>query len=173
MDLVIKRIGARFVYWYNIKYQRVGHLFQDRFKSEPVETDKYLLAVIRYIHQNPIKAGICKKAEDYKYSSYNEYTTASLIVDTEFILSLMSVDEFVKYNNEIDEAKCLDIKSNIRIRVTDEQASEIIEKVSKCNNTCDFQKLPVEFKIKCVKSFYDKGISIDYAAKAKVWSKSG
>ena len=35
----------------------VGHLFQDRFKSEPVENDAYFLTVLRYIHQNPVKAG--------------------------------------------------------------------------------------------------------------------
>ncbi|MBE6563266.1 MAG: hypothetical protein E7660_05975 [Ruminococcaceae bacterium] len=55
IEQIFKRIGGKFVYWYNIKYQRVGHLFQDRFKSEPVETNDYLLTVIRYIHQNPLK----------------------------------------------------------------------------------------------------------------------
>ena len=54
LEQIFKRIGGRFVYWYNVKYQRVGHLFQDRFKSEPVDTDAYLLTVIRYIHQNPV-----------------------------------------------------------------------------------------------------------------------
>ena len=73
IELVMKRIATRFVYWYNIKYQRLGHLFQDRFKSEPVENDEYFLTVVRYIHQNPVKAGICKKPQDYNYSSYNEF----------------------------------------------------------------------------------------------------
>ena len=58
LEQVFKRIGGRFVYWYNVKYQRVGHLFQDSFKSERVDDEAYLLAVIRYIHQNPVKAGI-------------------------------------------------------------------------------------------------------------------
>ena len=49
----IKRIGASYVYWYNAKYERVGHLFQGRFRSESVEGDRYLLVVLRYIHQNP------------------------------------------------------------------------------------------------------------------------
>ena len=61
IEQVMKRIATRFVYWYNIKYQRVGHLFQDRFKSEPVEDDTYFLTVLRYIHQNPMKAGLSKK----------------------------------------------------------------------------------------------------------------
>ena len=58
LEQVFKRICGRFVYWYNIKYRRVGHLFQDRFKSEPVDSNEYLLTVVRYIHQNPIKAGL-------------------------------------------------------------------------------------------------------------------
>ena len=67
LEQVFKRIGGRFVYWYNVKYQRVGHLFQDRFKSEPVDSDAYLLTVIRYIHQNPVKAGLCERPEDYPF----------------------------------------------------------------------------------------------------------
>lgn len=41
VDLVMKRIAGSYVYWYNWKYYRKGHLFQDRFKSEPVENDAY------------------------------------------------------------------------------------------------------------------------------------
>src|SRR5690554_3854054 len=53
---VFRRIGAKYVYWYNLKYKRCGHLFQDRYRSEVVETQQYLLTVLRYIHQNPLKA---------------------------------------------------------------------------------------------------------------------
>ena len=58
LSRIFRRLGAQYVYWYNGKYERVGHLFQDRFRSEPVEDDAYLLSVLRYIHQNPVKAGI-------------------------------------------------------------------------------------------------------------------
>ena len=64
IEQVMKRIAARFVYWYNIKYRRAGHLFQDRYKSEPVENDAYFLTVIRYIHQNPIKAKLVDNIAD-------------------------------------------------------------------------------------------------------------
>ena len=65
IEQIMKRIATRFVYWYNIKYQRVGHLFQDRFKSEPVENDAYFMTVIRYIHQNPLKAGFHRR--EYRF----------------------------------------------------------------------------------------------------------
>jgi len=87
-----RRIGASFVYWYNWKYSRCGHLFQDRYKSEPVETDSYFLTVLRYIHQNPIKAGIVKEIGQYPWSSYQEYITKPEICDTAFALKLFSED---------------------------------------------------------------------------------
>ena len=46
LESVMKRIITKFVYFYNTKYARIGHLFQDRYKSEPVEDDKYLLQAV-------------------------------------------------------------------------------------------------------------------------------
>lgn len=43
LESIFKKIGSKYVYWYNLKYDRCGHLFQDRFKSEPVDSDKYFL----------------------------------------------------------------------------------------------------------------------------------
>ena len=80
LEQIFKRIGSKYVYWYNVKYQRKGHLFQDRFKSETVDNETYFLTVIRYIHQNPVKAGICEKIDDYKYSSFQEYFSKTKIV---------------------------------------------------------------------------------------------
>ena len=57
LDTVISRIGIRYAVWYNRKYQRAGHLFQDRFRSENVETDQYYMTVFRYILRNPAKEG--------------------------------------------------------------------------------------------------------------------
>ena len=55
LSTIMKSIVVKFVYFYNVKYQRVGHLFQDRFKSEPVETETYLLQVHNFwLRQKPI-----------------------------------------------------------------------------------------------------------------------
>ena len=92
----MKRIGASYVYWYNWQYNRKGHLFQDRFKSEAVEDDAYFLTVLRYIHQNPQKAGLTDDIASYKWSSYKEYTSKKTIVNIDFVLSL--------FDKEIDKA---------------------------------------------------------------------
>ena len=57
----------------NKRYKRVGSLFQGRFQSVLVDTDKHLIHLSRYIHLNPQKANLVKKAEDWEYSSYREY----------------------------------------------------------------------------------------------------
>ena len=88
----MKRIGVSFVWYYNWKYKSTGHLFQDRFKSENVETDEYLMTVIRYIHQNPVKAGIVTTSSLWKWSSckgyYGERSYPVGLLDNEFILGL-------------------------------------------------------------------------------------
>ena len=129
LDQIFKRIGARYVYWYNWKYHRLGHLFQDRFKSEPVEDDRYFLTVLRYIHQNPIKAKICNSVENYRWSSYNEYTGNSKITDCDFALSMTGIDEFIKFQNSNNDDFCLEHEVVFRLR--DDEVKEIIKKI--CN----------------------------------------
>ncbi len=62
---VMKRVGVRFVQRINRKYGRSGHLFQDRYKSEAVQDDSCFLTLIRYIHQNPVKAGLTATVAGY------------------------------------------------------------------------------------------------------------
>ncbi|MEJ7691476.1 transposase [Daejeonella sp.] len=57
----------------NKKYNRVGHLFQGRYKLQEVTDDSHFTRIITYIHQNPYVANLVKRMEDYKYSSYRSY----------------------------------------------------------------------------------------------------
>ncbi|MGB4438093.1 MAG: transposase [Sedimentibacter sp.] len=122
----VRRIAVSYAQYHNNKYGRTGHLFQNRFRSEAVDNDQYFLTVIRYIHQNPLKAGIIKNIGDYKWSSYNEYINNNeCIVDSEFVLSYFkSIKEFINYHNEINEDVCLDY--NQKKRWADEELKEFI-----------------------------------------------
>lgn len=160
IEQIMKRIAIRFVYWYNVKYQRVGHLFQDRFKSEPIEDDAYLFTVLRYIHQNPIKAGVSEKIEDYKYSSYKEFLGCPYIVDRNLIFDMMNKEDFVNFNNQKAFDKCLDIDEKRAIKVTDEEAQRIIEKYSKCKNAAEFQELDIKQRDKYLNKLRESGLSI-------------
>ena len=59
--------------YYNKKYDRVGHLFQGRFKQKNITEDEYLLQLAGYIHLNPVIDKLIEKAEDYQWSSYPDY----------------------------------------------------------------------------------------------------
>jgi REP element-mobilizing transposase RayT len=142
LDQIFKRIGARFVYWYNWKYHRRGYLFQDRYKSETIEDDKYLLTALRYIHQNPVKANLVKIIAEYKYSSYNTYIGErdDRITDTEFVLKMINREEFIKYHSRENNDKCLENNENA-FRRTDNEAWDVIKKICNCDNTAEFQRL--------------------------------
>ena len=130
ISTAIKRLSSSYVIWYNNKYERCGHLFQERFKSEPVETDGYLITVLRYIHQNPIKAGLCKSVNDYKWDSYREYINEPKIIDNGLCLSLFSDNKdkarelFVDYMNEDNDDDCLELEEYYKLR--DQDVMEII-----------------------------------------------
>ncbi|MRH41373.1 transposase [Aquibacillus halophilus] len=121
----IKRISASYVYWYNNKYDRCGHLFQDRFKSENVETITYFLTVLRYIHQNPIKAGLTNNVLECKWTSINEYLGHTSLVDVDFSLQFFSSNRskslqlFTEYMKQSNDDDCLDY--HLRVRMTDSE----------------------------------------------------
>ena len=159
LDQIFKRIGARYVYWYNWKYRRVGHLFQDRFKSEPINSDKYFLTVLRYIHQNPIKAKLCDTIKEYKWSSYREYIGDSKTVDTRFPLEMTGLDEFIRFNNSSNNDVCLECSSKI-FRFTDAEAQEMVKKICKCDKVEDLLKLCPQERESYIKKLKNAGISI-------------
>ena len=160
LDLIIKRISSSYVYWYNWKYYRRGHLFQDRFKSEPVENNEYFLTVLRYIHQNPIKAGLCKKIDEYQFSSYNDYINGDTqLVDTDFAFSIIDKDWFSEFHKENNDDKCLDINEK-DFRLSDSDARKAIQKISKCENVTEFQTLEKGQRDKYIRKLKEKGLSI-------------
>jgi len=132
LSKVMKRINVSYVHYFNQKYKRVWHLFQDRFKSENVEEDRYLLALARYIHQNPLKAGMVRKVSDYKWSSYNGYMHENnyfaKMLGIDIVLNLFSSNkqtakkEFAKFMNEEENEIFIDIKE--QEEVMDEEAAK-------------------------------------------------
>ncbi len=69
----MRAVNTTYALYYNKKYKKVGYVFRNRYKTEPIYNEKYLINCIHYIHDNPIKANICKVRQQYKYSSYYEY----------------------------------------------------------------------------------------------------
>jgi len=70
---IMKRINQIYAQYFNKTYNYIGHLFQDRYHSEVIETDEQLLSTSRYIHLNPVRANMVKNPEEYPWSSYKIY----------------------------------------------------------------------------------------------------
>jgi len=84
----------------NKRYNRVGSLFQGRYKASEITSDSYYTTIITYIHQNPVAAGLVKKIEDYKYSSYAAYLSKkeSMITRNEVLEWFGGLDSFIEHH---------------------------------------------------------------------------
>ena len=130
ISLIMKRILTKYARWYNIKYKRSGALIANRYKSVPVEVDEYFLHLIRYVHQNPLKAGIVENIKDYPYSSYNEYLSGCILTNTEFVLGMLNLPEFVEFHSMME---------NMNFIVSDRKKKTDEALVFKINNTFNIQ----------------------------------
>jgi len=100
ISIIMKRLLTKYAGWFNRKYSRTGALIENRYKSQPVEIDGYLLSVVRYIHQNPLKAKIITQINEYKWSSYYEYMNESMLIDTQFIFSIIDKNRFEQFHQQ-------------------------------------------------------------------------
>lgn len=98
IPVFMKKVEVSYAKYYNLKYERTGHLFESRYFSEPVDTEKYLLSVFRYILCNPLKTG-CLSILDYPWSSCALYDDPDTFVDTSVFHTLLGSRE--NYRNFI------------------------------------------------------------------------
>ena len=119
ISLIMKRLLTKYARWYNIKYRRSGALIANRYKSQPVEVDEYFMSVVRYIHQNPLKAKMVKNIGDYKWSSYREYLDSIQgLTDKTFVLDMISLEEFESFHQIVEDAIFL---VDDKVRLTDDE----------------------------------------------------
>ena len=171
---VMRRIAGKYARHFNDEYQRSGHLFQDRFKSEPIDDDGYLLAVLRYIHLNPCKAGIVAHSADYPHSSYHDYLRkrSEALTDTEFILGMIDRERFVRFHEEASEKKCLEIENPRQLPPPDELIRKRILELFGCRAATDLQKLEKSVRNAAIRKLRKEGISIRQLARLTGISKS-
>ncbi|MBU0728624.1 MAG: transposase, partial [Proteobacteria bacterium] len=73
LSRAMRHVNGVYTQRYNRRWKIDGQLFRGRYKSVLVEADSHLLELLRYIHRNPVRAGICKTANDYDWSSHAGY----------------------------------------------------------------------------------------------------
>jgi len=174
---MMQSIEISYVRYFNQKYERTGHLFQNRFFSKKVEDREYLKMLCRYIHQNPLKAGVAK-TEEYKWSSYNKYLKFNKLVDTKFLLSVFSEDEkeakeeFIKFHNiNVEENKQKEINDMIEYemyeKMSDEEVGKYVCEILQIDNVHEITKFNKDIRNeKLLKVKNLKNISISQLSRA-------
>lgn len=166
LSSAMKRLQLSYSGYYNRKYDRNGYLFQDRFKSKPVDDEGYFLSVLRYIHRNPLEAG---KWVD-EWTSYDEYMSTPRITDTGFAFSILSENKssaraafrkLVEDDRE-EESSCGFTRAK---RLNDADAREKIcsaARIDHCQQLCDMNR---ENQIAVIKELRKQGLSIRQIAR--------
>lgn len=162
---IIQSIAVTYALYFNKKYDRVGHLFQNRYNSKCVENQIYLFNVIRYIHRNPEKAMI-ELTEKYKWSSYNDYFRESDLINSKYILNLLDKDDILskKKFREFNLTYINDYNDELEYEFikffTDEDAIKIIKNELKIDNLSEICKYNVKIRNQIIRKIKElNGIS--------------
>ena len=162
----IKSIAISYAQYFNYKYEHSGQLFQDRFKSEPVNDMAYFLTLMRYIHQNPVAAGIAPTVSGYTWSSWCEYDDSMVcavpVCTTQHVLSRIAKNDLVELVNEpLPKAlNILDFNNETEQRVTDEKAREYLTFLIGSVSPTELQHYGKEERNRIIKQLKDFGASI-------------
>lgn len=144
LSLFIQKLANSYVYYFNHKYECSGHLFQGRFKSEPIESEASLKNVLRYILNNPEKAGICKMVQ-YKWSSYLEMINPKVdgLIDRHFIFSIFDSIKSLKHFLRIpDKTEYMEYEN--KSYFCDDKARLIMQQIVAPININSIKTLPIK-----------------------------
>lgn len=154
----VQKIANSYVYYFNKKYDRCGHLFQGRFKSEPIDSKEYFKTVFRYILKNPEKAGL-SKFDTYKWSSYKNYikNDCKSQISLDLIVDIFGNLKYLKnYLSENTHDLCMEYEN--KFRINDIQATKIIKKIFDVSNLSLINQLSLNEQIKKVKKLKMYGL---------------
>lgn len=149
LSSAMKCINVRYAMRYNYKNQSVGHVFQGRFKSQPIDTDSYLLLAVRYVHQNPLKAGMTSELAEYRWSSYGEFLSNKLVDKKDSMKLVMNffnndVRQFVAFHDQEDShdtcVEHLEIREDLR-KIRWDKANKILQNMLLENDISNIEQI--------------------------------
>ena len=131
LTIFMRKLNTTYAINYNKEEKRVGYVFRNRFECKEIYNQDYLTKCIKYVHMNPVKAGIVGLEKDYKYSSYNDYINKKGIITEEIIQKIFNskynyLKEFLKI--EYDEKLFKELEKE---EITEEKLQEEIDKFIK------------------------------------------
>ncbi len=158
---IFRDILSPYGVWYNLKYNRVGHVFQGRFKSEPVQDQTYFMRVFRYIHRNPLDGKLCAKMEDYRWSSFSYYFRSGRYQPGDKILGIMPREDLEQYHYEKDgdDSVFLDIDNDEKKKLTEREIIAMVERSGIVEHISDVKSLPREARTNVLRLMLRAGVA--------------
>jgi Transposase and inactivated derivatives len=173
ISAVMKRLGVRYVGWFNRKYARVGHLYQNRFASLPVEDDAYLITLLRYVWSNPVKAGLAERSEDYPWCSRSPLRSDGQLVDIDILSRLVPADVLATPVDGRDATPSREPARRGRpTRHSDDQVAELLRRCSGAHNPQEFAALDAVDRRRVIRELRTRAATYDQIARAtglSVW----
>ena len=175
------KLNGMYGQYYNKRKNRVGYVFRNRFRMEGVDNDKYVFCCIQYIHNNPIKARICKLPSEYSYSGYKEFIGKKEMIDGIIVNKILGDNTYEEKEFITGKERINFIDANVN---NDEICKEIIENFMKyrsitlqsiLNNDELLKKLLVELIMnnKLPYSCIEKNLLINRKRISKLCPKKG
>ena len=151
---VMHRINTRYAKWYNTDRDRSGPVFETRYKAIPIQDERYLLQLVRYIHRNPVRAKMCLHPQEYPWSSDSTYrgnVTGKQFVNNAFILNILAP----KYQEALKDY-------NVLMETTDDENMEDVSFIGDASFALLAQpKVPVPARLPLDEILLGTGISLE------------
>lgn len=161
----LQQICTAYAMRFNSKYERVGHLFQDRFMSKPVNSVNYFFNALAYIHKNPIEISSDLSYVHYPWSSYREYFETELYCSTKFAEEMYSGPsaEFLcffesKHTNPINDTD--EPLMKYQTRLSDDEVKAYICKLIDERNALNLQKKDEFLRNETIRKCKEIGVSL-------------
>jgi len=173
VDHAMKRLLTRYAHYFNGKYSRVGHVFQDRYRSEPCNDIGYFMVLFRYIHQNPVKAHISQSVAEYPWSSWNEFVNCGKdieyaegevftnVCNVRATLNRFPIGELAFLVNEPlpDDTDCIDDNQKMRIHHSEEEVVSLLGEMWHVDSPSDFENLSGECQHEIIHELNRRGVT--------------
>ena len=162
LSAALQKLATAYAVYYNREEDRVGHIFQSPFRSKPIDYEEQLVNTVRYVHQNPERAGICA-AKDYKWSSYEEYAGKPWIVDTSMVMGIVnSAHELL---NGVADPACVVRTSPRRASLCDADAQAMLAERLGIRSCVAIGSLPKRERNKMIQEASSLGLPVAQMAR--------
>lgn len=163
LSIAIQSLAVSYSNYFNKKYERVGHLFENRFKSHAVESESYLKNLVRYIHKNPENAGL----KNYIWTSYGEYMSdENKLITKEQVMLIFenNIENFKAFHNVYEKNQDYDKGYEMISKLQDNEAKKIIQEIINEPNLIKIQNYETTKKKKAIQ----KIVNIEGITKVQV-----